>query len=65
MSVKDGNDKLSTYFIQKTDADINFRDKYGKSALMYACEAGNYKLVDLLLEKKADPNLIDKVYFIL
>ncbi len=62
-SVKDGNDKLSSYFIEKGEADLNFRDKNGKTALMYACEAGDYHIVELLMKRNADPNVVDKVEF--
>lgn len=63
MTIKDGNEKLSSYFIE-TDADLNFRDKNGKTALMYTCESGHHNLVGMLLQKNADPNIIDKVKFL-
>ena len=61
LSVKDGNNKLSSYFIEKAEADLNFRDKNGRTALMYACDSGNYPTVELLMKKNADPNVVDKV----
>lgn len=61
MSIKDSNNMLSSYLIEKVDIDLNFRDKNGKNALMYSSEIGNYNIVDLLVKKNADPNLIDKV----
>ena len=61
MAIKDGNEKLSSYFIEIADADLNFRDKNGKTALMYTCESGHHNLVGMLLQKKADPNILDKV----
>ena len=61
MTIKDGNEKLSIYFIEKADVDLNFRDKNGKTALMYTCESGHHNLVGMLLQKNADPNIIDKV----
>ena len=64
LTVKDGNDKLSNYFIEKADVELNFRDKNGKTALMYACEAGNYHLVELLINKNADLNISDRVIFL-
>jgi ankyrin repeat protein len=64
MSIKDGNEKMSAYFIEKAEADLNFREKNGKTALMYACESGNHTVVGLLLKKNADPNIVDKVCFI-
>lgn len=60
-AIKDGSEKLAAFFISKPEADLNFRDKGGKTALMYACEMGNHSLVGLLLKRNADPNIIDKV----
>lgn len=61
MTIRDGNDKLASYFIEKADADLNFRDKNGKTALMYSCEMGNHNIVGMLLRRNADPNIADKV----
>lgn len=60
MTIKNNNEKLYSFFIEKAEPDLNFRDKSGKSALMYASETDNYDLIELLLRKGADANLIDK-----
>lgn len=35
--------------------------KQGKTALIYAAELGNDMILEKLLDKGADPNVIDKV----
>ncbi|XP_060567171.1 uncharacterized protein LOC132725961 isoform X2 [Ruditapes philippinarum] len=40
------------------DANVNAKDKYGKTALHVACEKVNVELIKYLLEKGANPRLI-------
>ncbi|KAJ5744091.1 hypothetical protein N7533_008961 [Penicillium manginii] len=41
--------------------DLNFKDKDGRTALLWAAETGNATAVQLLLERGADPTLKDKL----
>ena len=41
------------------DANLNFKNRDGKTALHYAVSVGNLELVKLLLDNKADPNAED------
>lgn len=41
--------------------DINYKDKYGYTALMYASENEHTNIVEILLENNADPNTQDKI----
>lgn len=41
-------------------ADINAQDNLGKTALMYACNRGNSRVVKKLLEAGADISIVDK-----
>jgi hypothetical protein len=43
----------------KHDADVNFKDGYGHTALYEACEAGHNEVIDTLLDEGADPNITD------
>ena len=43
----------------KAGADVNKRDKNGKTALMYAVAAGNYQCIDSLLQKAVAVNEVD------
>ena len=35
----------------------NYRDENGNTALHYACDEGNLKIVEILLDLKYDPNI--------
>ena len=37
--------------------NINYKDENGNTALHYACDEGNLKIVEILLEVKCDPNI--------
>lgn len=41
------------------DVDINSLEIYGKSLLYVACENGDYKIIEILLKRGADPNIYD------
>jgi ankyrin repeat protein len=41
-------------------ADVNAKDDFGKTALMWACEYGYKEIAELLIEKGADLNAQDK-----
>ncbi len=43
-------------------ADINTRSRYGATALFFACDRGDRKIVELLLANGADVNLRDTFY---
>ncbi|MEM7473797.1 MAG: PQQ-binding-like beta-propeller repeat protein, partial [Planctomycetota bacterium] len=42
--------------------DVNSGNAYGATALMFACSKGQKEVVELLLERGADPNLKDTFY---
>ena len=43
----------------KNKADVNFKDAFNTTALMYAASSGNKEIVDLLLSYGADVNASD------
>ena len=53
-----GNNEVAKYLIDHVD-DVNSKSSYG-TPLMAATVKKNTELVELLLEKKANPNAIDK-----
>jgi len=42
--------------------DVNSKNRYGATALSYACDRGNLELVSLLIERGADVNATDTFY---
>ncbi len=58
-----GNRKMAESMI-RAGADINTRDKDGKTALMIAVVNGHQDLVDILLEKDADLYIKNEVLWI-
>ena len=42
---------------------MDYQDKEGKTALMYAAEYGYHDILEILLEKWVEPNKTDKVFF--
>ncbi len=55
------NDTLQLQRLIEEGADINQRDQYGRTPLIYAAEAGKYVTVKLLLSKHADPHTPSEV----
>jgi ankyrin repeat protein len=49
-------------FLLDRGADINSRNDYVQTPLMYACMAGRVEVVRLLLARGADPTLRDKQF---
>jgi outer membrane protein assembly factor BamB len=43
-------------------ADVNAKSRYGVTALMFAADKGHFDVVKHLLDKGADPNLLDTFY---
>ncbi|OXB66713.1 hypothetical protein ASZ78_013104 [Callipepla squamata] len=58
LAVQNGHTEVCKYLLDH-GADINTRDKNGRTALMMACEAGNLNIVEVLLRKGADVTLVD------
>ena len=58
IAVKNNSIELVKYFLDK-NYNLNDINKYGQTALHIACEQGNEKIIDLLLEKGADINIKD------
>ena len=50
----------ATMYLLDQRADVNDTNAYGMTALMYAVNCCNHRNVQLLLERKADPRMIDK-----
>jgi len=46
--------------LMHADIDVNAKDSYGNTALIFACYAGHTYIVKLLLEKSADIDIQDK-----
>ena len=55
-AVKKKNLKLFHELIQKSDIDLNKRDKFGFTPLIYASSRGSKEMVQTLIEKGADLN---------
>lgn len=45
----------------KSNININYKDQYGNTALMYAVKNGDIDIVNYLLLKGADPNIINNL----
>lgn len=58
-ALREGCDGLALALIPHTN-NINLPDKDGETPLMYAVKSGNPAIVNLLMEKGADPNLKNK-----
>lgn len=58
-AVVNGDEKKIDFFL-KPKVDINIQDKYGCTALMYACQEGNDSLVTFLLEHGSNVHLSDE-----
>uniref|UniRef100_A0A2I2ZYT8 Retinoic acid induced 14 n=1 Tax=Gorilla gorilla gorilla TaxID=9595 RepID=A0A2I2ZYT8_GORGO len=49
------------HFLLDHGADVNSRNKSGRTALMLACEIGSSNVVEALIKKGADLNLVDSL----
>lgn len=58
-AVKNNNYEIAKKLIE-SKADINWKDGFNTSALMYACSNGSLKIVNLLIENGADINANDE-----
>ncbi len=62
-AAKNGNTTIAQILLSKLQYPkeyINRMDNSGKSALMYACQNGHYKMVDMLITKGVDVNKWDE-----
>jgi ankyrin repeat protein len=58
-AVKNNNYEITKKLIE-SKADVNWKDGFNTSALMYACSNGSLKIVNLLIENGADINANDE-----
>ncbi|KAJ7396999.1 hypothetical protein BTVI_139429 [Pitangus sulphuratus] len=58
LAVQSGHTEVCKYLLDH-GADINTRDKNGRTALMMACEVGNLNMVDAFLRRGAHVSLVD------
>ncbi|MCC9656900.1 ankyrin repeat domain-containing protein [Rhodopirellula halodulae] len=58
MAAFDGHTPVVEWLLSK-DVQVDHRDSFGRTALMYACTADNAETVKLLLDHGADVNLVD------
>ena len=47
--------------LDKNNRDINYKDENGYSALHYACEEGNLKIVEILIDTHCNPNILNNL----
>jgi hypothetical protein len=57
-----GGDVAAVRALLDSGVDVNTKFRYDVTALFYACDRGNVAIVQLLLERGADPNAIDTFY---
>uniref|UniRef100_A0A8C3RN94 Retinoic acid induced 14 n=1 Tax=Chelydra serpentina TaxID=8475 RepID=A0A8C3RN94_CHESE len=58
LAVQNGHAEICRHLLNH-GADVNSRDKNGRTALMLACEAGGLNIVEALIRKGADFSLVD------
>uniref|UniRef100_A0A8D0KPX1 Retinoic acid induced 14 n=1 Tax=Strix occidentalis caurina TaxID=311401 RepID=A0A8D0KPX1_STROC len=58
LAIQNGHTEVCKYLLDH-GADINTRDKNGRTALMMACEVGSLNMVEAFLRKGADVSLVD------
>ncbi|KAG8131188.1 hypothetical protein E2320_017946 [Naja naja] len=58
LAVQNGHPEVCKYLLDH-GADVNFRDKNRRTALILACEAGNLSIAEILIRKGADIHLAD------
>lgn len=59
-AVFDGDIDLAINLLEKGKFDLNKLDQQGRTLLHYTGCRGQYDMIELLLEKGADPNIKDK-----
>ena len=59
-AVFDGDIDLAINLLEKGKFDLNKLDQQGRTLLHYTGCRGQYHMIELLLEKGADPNIKDK-----
>ena len=47
--------------LDKNNRNINYRDENGYSALHYACDEGNLKIVEILIDAHCNPNILNNL----
>ena len=47
--------------LDKKNRDINYKDENGYSALHYACDEGNLKIVEILINAHCNPNILNNL----
>ena len=47
--------------LDKNNRDINYKDEEGYSALHYACDEGNLKIVEILIDAHCNPNILNNL----
>lgn len=60
LAVQNGHGEVCRFLLDH-GADVNSRDKNGRTALMVACELGSPKVVEALMSKGADLTLVDSL----
>eukprot|EP00919_Chromeraceae_sp_WS-2016_P033014 GHVR01078058.1.p1 GENE.GHVR01078058.1~~GHVR01078058.1.p1 ORF type:complete len:993 (+),score=183.42 GHVR01078058.1:31-2979(+) len=60
LTCKNGNIKMTEYFIKTITADITHTDNYGRNSLHYASHRGVLDQVDMLIYGGIDVNTVDK-----
>ncbi|XP_077922745.1 ankycorbin isoform X4 [Halichoerus grypus] len=60
LAVQNGHSEVCRFLLDH-GADVNSRDKNGRTALMLACEISSSNIVEALIKKGADLNLVDSL----
>ena len=60
-AVRKGDIQKVQSFLQQ-GTDVNVKNRYGTTALMFACDKGNLEMVNFLIEKGADLKVKDTFY---
>ena len=60
LAIKNGIEDLAKILIYKSPSELDHQDKDGKTPLIYACQHGFHKIVEILLKNGADPSKNDR-----